>query len=154
MVGDVAGQDVSQRAYSEGIVAGDAFALPGLCGQIAEKEQRSQTKHAELFHMAGPRDFVGLRSRNADFLIEAGQRIGKAAGKPERAEDENALAVVHMTKDFADGPLLRRIAMERFLFRDAGQQVERLVQLNFKFGDYVVRGHEIDVAGIVWSGFG
>ena len=74
MVGDVAGQDVSQRAYSERVVAGDASALPGLCGQVAEEGQRSQTKDAELFYMAGPGNFVGPGSRNADFLIEAGQR--------------------------------------------------------------------------------
>src|SRR2546421_1141505 len=125
MVGDVTGQDVSQGANSEGVIAGDSSALPGFCGQVAEEGQRSQTKSAELFHMAGPGNLVGLRSRNADFLIEAGERIGEAAGKPECAKNENALAVVHVTEHLADGPLLRGIAMERFFFRDAGQEVQR-----------------------------
>src|SRR5258708_7175978 len=43
VVRDVAGDDVGERANGEGVVAGDAFAHPGLGRQVSKERQRRHT---------------------------------------------------------------------------------------------------------------
>lgn len=118
MVADMAGEDVGQGAHGEGIIAGDAAPSPGFWRQGFEEVQAGLTQMAKLTYVATPVNLIRRGRFDANVLIEAGQRIRKAAGEPKGTEQENAFAVVDVVQQLAHGPLLGLVTMKRFLFRD------------------------------------
>ncbi len=57
--------------------------------------------------------------------------VVKIAGKPQGAHQEDPLRIIHVAPHLADAPFLRRVPIERLLFRDAAQKRKRFVQLAF-----------------------
>src|SRR5687768_16118356 len=104
---DVAGGDVSEGTDGNSVVAGDAVTQPGIGGKVAEESERRRANGAKFFHVTCPRNLVRSGGLKTDFLIEAWQRILKAASKPEGAKHENTLGVVDVSKQLAHGPFAR-----------------------------------------------
>ena len=150
---EVSGDHEGEGADGEGIVAGDAAARPGVRGQIAEKRNRSEADAAEFLDVLGPGNLVGVSRSGGDVLIETGKWRGETASKPESALVVETLAVVQVTERFADAPFIGRVAMKRFLFRDAGEETETRIELGFDGGDGVVAFDFVDVGEVVGSGF-
>ena len=153
VVGEVSGDHEGEGADGEGIVAGDAAARPCFGGQIAEKRNRSEADAAKFLDVLGPGNLVGVSRSGGDVLVETGKWRGETASEPECALVVETLAVVQVTERFADAPFIGRVAMKRFLFRDAGEEGERGLKLRFNGGDGVVALDLGDVGEVVGSGF-
>ena len=142
---DVPRRHVGERANGKRVSAGDAAARPRVRRQIAEKRHGRSAHQPKLFDVAapGPRIRAGHRHRNV--LIEARKRSVEAARKPERAGDEEALAVVQVSQDVPDAPLVGGVAMERSILRDGLQQRQRFGQLVLEDPADVARSDLVDV---------
>ena len=82
---DMPRDDVGERAHAEGIVAGDAAAIPGPRRQLREQRQCCRTNCAELLDVTGPGPSVDAGLKNCGVLIEAGERAGEPAPGRTRA---------------------------------------------------------------------
>src|SRR5690349_15392400 len=153
VVGEVSGDHEGEGADGEGIVAGDAAARPCFGGQIAEKRNRSETDATKFLDVRGPGNLVGVSRPGGDVLIETGKWRGETASEPESALVVETLAVVQVTERFANAPFVGSVAMKRFLFRDAGEEGERRIELRFNGGDGVVTFDFVDVGEVVGGGF-
>src|SRR5882724_5407073 len=103
--------------------------------------------------MPCPGNVIGLGRNDCAVLLKAGQSGTEVAGKPQSTKKEDALSVIHVTPHLADAPLRRRIAIERFFFRDAAQKRNRFVQLRMQRVEDIFAGNTIDVTEIIWSSF-
>jgi hypothetical protein len=92
--------------------------------------------------------------RDGDVLIETRQGSVEAAGEPKGAIEKHALGVADVVQELPDGPFIGRVAVERFFFRDVGEEAERGIELRFKFIDDILTGDAIDVGGVIVRGFG
>jgi hypothetical protein len=81
----VTGENVRQRAYREGVPAGDSGSQPGLVRKVAEEGDSGGTDRPEFGEMAGPRILVGSRRGHGNVLIEARKRRVESGGEPEWA---------------------------------------------------------------------
>ena len=122
-------------------------------GQVAEERQCGGADRAEIRDVAGPGKLIGGGVGDGDILIETRQWGVEAAGEPESPVEEYALGIADMIQQFADGPFIRRVAVERFFLRDAGEEPKRGFELRFEGGDDIVAGDAIDVSGVVRRGF-
>lgn len=154
VVREVSGDHKGEGADGEGIVAGNAAARPGFGGQIAEKRNRSEADAAEFLDVLGPGNLVGVSRGGRDVLVETGKRRGETASEPESALVVETLAVVQVTERFANAPFIGSVAMERFLFGDAGEETETRIELGFDGCDGVVALDFVDVGEVVGGGFG
>lgn len=154
MVRDVPGDDVSQRPDGNGIVTRDSSPIPRLRGQALEEGDRGEAHVFELLDQIRPRSVVRVRGLDGDVLIEARQRIGKSARKPDSPARKDALAIVNVVQHLANSPLSGRVRMETLLLADPAQKLEHLVHLVLEGGDDVVAGDKVDVREIVVCGFG
>src|SRR5689334_20677527 len=112
-MGDVTGRNPRERASTERVVARDTATHPCVRRDMLEECNRGGANGAEFIDVAPEGSLVGARRPNRGVLVETGKRRLIAARKPEGAIREDALGVVQMTDDFADGPLVRSVAMER-----------------------------------------
>src|SRR5207302_1774433 len=106
-----------------------------------------------FFDVFGPRNTVGLCARDGDELVEAGHWRFEAAPEPESPLQEHALGVRDMIQGLANAPLIRSVAMQRLLLRDAFEQRERVAELRFQNGDDRISGDPVDVREVVRRGF-
>jgi len=109
MVGDVARDDVGQRADGDGAVTRDSASGPGVGWQGLEQRNSTEAQVFELLDEFRPGGVVGVRHLSRNVLIEAGQRVIKTTRKPERAAGEQPLTVVHVVQHLANRPLSRRV---------------------------------------------
>lgn len=72
VVGDVAGEYVSEGAYGRGAVVGYPTAQPGVSRQVPEKREGGQANRSKLFNQSGQRNRIGASGGYADVLLEAG----------------------------------------------------------------------------------
>src|SRR6266581_3851269 len=152
MVGKVSGDDVCQGAHGEVIVAGDAASRPRLRWHIPEKRNGGEAHAPELLDVGGPGDLVRLSARCCYVLVVAWQGTLKAARKRERAKRKSALGVGDVVQHLPHAPLLRRVVVQRFFFRDLREKC--LFQLILQRAKWIVAGHLVDVSEIVGRGFG
>ena len=74
MVRHVAGHHEAEREHGEWVATGDAASRPGVGLQIAKEIDAGLADVAELLHMGGPGQAIGLRACDGDVLVEAGKR--------------------------------------------------------------------------------
>src|SRR6266536_1312189 len=89
---------------------------PHVVGYVAgrDESERPDRKGVPAGHPApAPRPLIRSRPGCPDVLVKAGQRAVEASRKPECAEHEHPLAVVHVAQELADAPLVGGVAMER-----------------------------------------
>ena len=154
MVCDVARDDVGDRPHGDGIVARDSRPIPRLLWQALEEGDRRETYVFELLNEVSPRSVIRMGVLDGDVLIEARQRVCKAARKPEPTGREYPLTVVHVVQNLANCPLSRRVRVKALLLADSAQKLEHLAHLVLHRGHDVVAGYQVDVHEIVVGCFG
>ena len=88
--------------------------------------------------MGGPGDQVRLSTRCRHVLVVAGQGTFETARKPEGAKGKGALGVGDMVQHLPDAPFLRRVAVQRFFFRDLREKCLGLFELILERANRVV----------------
>ena len=58
-----------------------------------------------------------------------------------------------MVQEFADGPFIGRVVVERLLLGDGSEQAKRGIDLRFEGGEDVFTGDAIDVGVVIGRGF-
>src|SRR5689334_3659762 len=154
MMRDVSGDYVSQRAYRNRIVTRYSRPRPRLIRQTLEERDRPETHVLKLLNQITPRSIVCVSEPDRDVLLKARQRIGKPAGKPERARGEHPFTIVHVVQNLANGPLPRLVRMKTLLFPYSAQKLEHLAHLILERGHDVVAGYKVNVFEIVVCCFG
>src|SRR6185437_5537674 len=86
-------------------------------------------------------------------LIEAWQRTGESARKPERPEDEQPLAVVHVGQDFTDTPLVSGIPIVGLRFRNPLEERRNISSLGFEDSPDISVGNLVDIGEVVLRRF-
>jgi hypothetical protein len=150
----VSRRQVSERSNRKRIVACDAPAHPRVGWEILEERKRRGPNRREFFHVCRPRTCISFGGRCRHQLIEARQGTVEPAGEPECACNKQSLGVVDVIEQFADSPLVRRIALQGLFVRDTTQQRQRVAGLRAQRGTDITLRHEIDIAEVVVCGFG
>src|SRR5713226_436076 len=81
-------------------------------------------------------------------LVEPRERLCVAAGEPQRAIAEHALAVAQVPHDFLDAPLARGVAVQRSGLGQGGEQRLRVAPLLFEDREQVADRDLRDVGAV------
>src|SRR6185295_18331102 len=119
MMGDVPGNDVSQRTNGKQVVAGEAGLRPCLFRKALEKRDRRQPDVPELLNQVRPRGIVRLRRHYSLILVKTRERVLIPARKPKRAIEKNTFAVVYVVQHLANRPLSRFISVPALFLSNA-----------------------------------
>jgi hypothetical protein len=149
MMRDVPDAHVCQRPDSERGVAGDPAPVPGRRRQRPEEGDCPTANGLELLDEIRPRSAIGLGRAGRDSRVEARKRTLEVPRKPERARDEQPLAVRQVIHHVADAPLAWLISYERLRLRDAARQDGHVSQLRRQQIADVAVGNLIDVGEVI-----
>ena len=145
MVCQMPGDDIRQSAYRNAIVARDAASAPRLSRHIPEQGNRSQTHPPELLNVRGPGDGVRPGANRRDVLVIAGQGSIETARKPEDSKRKGPLRVCDTIQHLPDTPLVRRVPVQRFFFRNRRQQWQGFFKLTLYSSDGIFSCDLVDV---------
>jgi hypothetical protein len=136
------------------VVTRDSRPRPALVRHVLKERDRRGPDVFELFDQFSPGSFVRVRILDRYVLVEARERILEPAREPESAAEEEALTIVDVVQDLADGPLARCIAVQALLFGDTLEKLNSLAQLVHERRHDVFAGYEINVLEVVVRCFG
>src|SRR5216683_2084291 len=146
---DVPHRKIRKRPHREWVVTCGSAPRPCLRWKGSKEGQRRGSDRPELLRETTPRAIIRARCGHRDRLIKTGQWALKSACKPEGAKHKQALRVIEVVHDITDAPFAWSVAVQRFLLRDAEQQVEHLVSLSIQKSANVAFRDLIDICEIV-----
>jgi hypothetical protein len=109
MMGDVTGDDVSQRPGADGIAAGLPAICPGLGGQTVQQGPSALSYAPEFVHQRPKWPAIEAARRDVCLLIKAGEWGRVAPRNSEKPIRKDALRIAEMAQDLLNAPLTGRI---------------------------------------------
>ena len=148
-MGNVSDHKIRKRPHREQVITCDSAPRPCLLWKGSKEGQSRRSDRPELLRETTPRAIIGARCGHRDRLIETWQWAFKSACKPVGAKHKQALSVTEVVDDITDAPLVWGIAMQRFLLRDAAQEIEQFVSLGIEKAANIAFRNLIDIGEIV-----